>query len=83
MEQKKKFKPFERIILKGRYNAPSFWTCELYSHCICGFLYSVGGRIYEIENYDILPFAGNEMLVGTTENTDDCVNNGKLLTARV
>lgn len=67
MEQKKTFEPFERIIVKGRYSSPFFWTCELYSHCIGGFMYAVGGRIYEIENYDILPFADNETLVGTSE----------------
>lgn len=49
MEQKKKFKPFERIIVKGKHNSPSYWTCELYSHSLGGLnglIYAVGGRVY-------------------------------------
>ena len=64
----KKFKSFERVIVKSQIG--DYWTCDLYSH-----LNEDSGThetINRIDLYDndILPYEGNEELVGTTDEPE-------------
>lgn len=66
MEQKK-FKPFEKVIVKRKDRNEGEWTCCEFSHIKAGYIVTVGGTKYSLEWYDILSFAGNETLVGTSD----------------
>lgn len=80
----RKFKPFERIIVKRKdksNDAVSLWTCAEFSHYNGNFIALVGGYEYDVSMFDILPYVGNELLVGTnnmpseqiTIQTGECV----------
>ena len=65
----KKFKPFDKVIVKSRTD--EYWTCDLYSH------YNHDSETHEtlnridLNDVDILPYEGNEHLVGTKDEPDE------------
>lgn len=64
------FKPYDRVI--ARYEDTDKWICDLYSHRDKEVLHLhvlVSGRI--IEEHNILPYEGNEHLVGTSYSPDE------------
>lgn len=66
----KKFKSFERVLVRVRMDAPLIWVCSFYSHLDNdGCHVTIGGQIYD--DKDILPYEGNESLVGITYSPDD------------
>lgn len=74
MEQKKEFKPFERVIIRRKDNvngAVRLWTCAEFSHYNGNFIALVGCYEYDKTMFDVLPFAGNEHLVGTSDMPDE------------
>lgn len=73
MEQRKKFEPFERIILKRKNDIgyTKLWTCAEFSHYDELWVAVVGGNEYDLNMYDVLPFEGNEHLVGTSDMPEE------------
>lgn len=69
MEHKKTFEPFERVIWRSKDYTNNVWKCALYSH------YREHDDMHELadsmaisdNSHYILPFAGNETLVGTSD----------------
>lgn len=61
VKEEKVFKPFDRIIAKS--HCSRIWECDLFSHYQDGCIFCVSGHAYPIS--DVLPFEGNEHLVGT------------------
>lgn len=64
-EIKHEFKPFDKVLVRN--NGNELWSIDFYSHCpknselhIC-----IGGAFAQV-----IPFAGNEHLVGTTKNPE-------------
>lgn len=66
----KKFKPFDKVLVRIRIDAPLIWTCTFYSHLDKdGCHVTIGGQIFD--DKDILPYEGNEHLVGTIDEPDE------------
>lgn len=65
MEKEKTFEPFERVILKNKKEG--FWFCEIFCHENEAYYFAIGNRPYLKESFYILPFSGNEHLVGTND----------------
>ena len=62
-----KFKPFDKVII--RLGDHDTWKADFYSHyCTNGEAYTVGGVHISDPRY-ILPYEGNESLLGTTDNS--------------
>lgn len=62
-----KFKPFDKVII--RLSNHDTWKADFYSHyCTNGEAYTVGGVHISDPRY-ILPYEGNESLLGTTDNS--------------
>lgn len=62
-----KFKPFDKVII--RLSDHDTWKADFYSHyCTNGEAYTVGGVHISDPRY-ILPYEGNESLLGTTDNS--------------
>ena len=62
-----KFEPFQKVIVRNR--VVSHWYCDMYSHKGEGTVRPhcvLSGSTYADE--DILPYAGNEHLLGTTNS---------------
>lgn len=60
------FKPFEKIVYRYKYSEDSRWTCGLISHVAGPSLYLVGGAVMNpLSSWEVLPFEGNEDLVGS------------------
>ena len=76
----KKFKPFDRVIIRL---GNKIWKADLYSHYgeIPGLHKVVSG--YQVGNNDILPYEGNEELVGTTDEpeTEVRLEEGEIIIA--
>lgn len=75
METKhKEFKPFDKVIFKYK-NKSYMWVCGLFSNYEDGDVYLIGNDVaFSLDEYDILPFEGNEHLVGTTSESEEEVN---------
>lgn len=66
-----KFKPFDRILVKHKSDIYSYWTCDIFSHIECHSsisFFECVGDCYNINDYDIIPYEGNEHLLGTTND---------------
>lgn len=65
-----KFKPFDRIIVKRNdgISNTKLWTCFEFSHYDENYIATVGGNEYDSNVYEILPYEGNENLVGTNDS---------------
>ena len=64
-----KFEPFQKVIVRNI--AGSVWSCDLYSHKDSYTVrphYVLSGSTYTDEN--ILPYEGNEHLLGTTNSPE-------------
>lgn len=66
----KKFEPFDKILLKNKKEGFKWW-CDWFSHEDKDNIYTVGFGEYPKDIFDIIPFEGNETLVGTSDMTDD------------
>lgn len=74
MEQKKKFEPFEKVIIKRKNESCGvvrLWTCAEFSHYNGNFISLAGGYEYDLDMFDVLPFEGNAHLVGTSDMPDE------------
>lgn len=84
MEQNK-FKPFERILIKIKSNYLSNaykWTCCEFSHYDDNFICLVVGVSHDLSSVDVLPFAGNENLAGTSDMPETIeLKNGEYIMA--
>ena len=58
------FKPFEQVLVRDSFY--KIWCCDYFSHMDEGRYICVYGSATELGK-DIVPFAGNEHLVGTTD----------------
>ena len=65
LEIMNKFKPFDRIIYRYKGTTNSIWIASEYSHETDVGHYLSGGNCLYKRNTEILPFEGNEHLVGT------------------
>lgn len=66
----KTFKPFDKVLVRVRIDSPLTWVCTFYSHLDNdGCHVTAGAQIYD--DNDIIPYEGNEHLVGTTDNPDE------------
>ena len=64
----KKFKPFQKVIIKSLID--EYWSCDLYSHLVKDTgLHETINRT-GLKDNDILPYEGNEELVGTTDKPE-------------
>lgn len=75
MEQKKKFEPFDKIIIRPKIEC-GIWYCAIFSHYSQddeNYFFIIGGDIegYSTVSTDVLHFAGNKHLVGTTDMPDE------------
>ena len=65
----KKFKPFDRVIARMVHNEE--WQCDLYSHQDPITKHHVTVGFAEVKEDNILPYEGNEHLVGTTDEPEE------------
>lgn len=64
------FKPFDKIIIKSKsknHAISNVWGCAEFSHYYGDYIVFAGGHAYNIDTFDILPFEGNQYLVGTSD----------------
>ena len=59
-----KFKPFDKVLVRNDVN--SIWQPSIFTHQLGDSFYTVS--LYPYEKEQILPYEGNEHLVGTTNN---------------
>ena len=62
---KHEFKPFDKVLVLNRDNKDDKWSCDIFSHKE-GNTYILLSGSYT--GFDIIPYEGNEHLVGTTNN---------------
>lgn len=65
----KQFKPFDKVLVRNEYNDGNKWTVDLYSHYSDDHHVCVGMPL--AKDNDILPYEGNEHLVGTTDEPEE------------
>lgn len=70
MEARKKFKPFDKVLVKRDWCQK--WTCDIYSHYNKNDKkpYHTTLTFMEVVDDYILPYEGNEELVGTTNEPE-------------
>lgn len=73
METNKQFKCKDEILLKDKEDKYAKWFYAVFSHYCENISYITisGGSIYNLDFYKILPYEGNEELVGTTDEPDE------------
>ena len=72
METKhKEFKPFDKVLVL--LGTEKVWTCDLYSHYDNEYKCHRTFKGYLLPDEEILPYEGNEHLVGTTDEPDEDV----------
>ena len=69
----KKFKCKDEILLKNKEAESAMWFYAIFSNYCKNntFITISGGITYDLDFFDILPYEGNEHLVGTTHSPDD------------
>lgn len=73
----KEFKPFDKVIFKYK-NKSYIWVCGFFSNYEDGDIYLIGNDVaFSLDEYDILPYEGNEHLVGTTDDPEEEVKLGE------
>ena len=65
----KQFKPFDKVLVRYVLYDGNTWVVDLYSHYSYNHHVCVG--MSEVRDNDILPFEGNEHLVGTTNEPEE------------
>lgn len=69
METKhKEFKPFDKVLVRD-FADNKRWSCDFYSHESDGNHCTIGKGYFESDN--ILPYEGNEYLLGTTDEPEE------------
>ena len=63
----KKFKPFQKVLIRRSWLKE--WMCDFYSHH--NELYHSTLTLHQVDDNNILPYEGNEHLVGTTDSPDE------------
>ena len=73
METNKTFKCKDEILLKHKEDKFAVWFYAVFSHYCKNNSYITisGGTIYNLDFYKILPYKGNEELVGTTNESEE------------
>ena len=71
MKKHKTFKPFDRVLVKQCDDA--VWGCKFYSHWIGDLHEHITTDGIGVADEDILPYEGNEDLVGSTDKPDEVV----------
>lgn len=75
MENKiKEFKAFDKIIWRAKDfgdDNDRTWRCALYSHSKENYIFTTESLMLNKNNIDILPYEGNEHLVGTTDDPNE------------
>ena len=66
----KKFKAFDKVIVRDK-DIFLKWTCDFYSHYDNDIKHHVTSTMTKLQDDDILPYEGNEHLVGTTDSPDE------------
>ena len=70
MENKHKvFKPYDRVLTRSQFVSAGVWMADLYSHYSNGKHYIMG--MSQIDDPNIIPYEGNEHLLGTTDEMDE------------
>ena len=64
----KKFKPFDKVLVRDHEDV---WHCDIYSHYNENAKGHVTLSIFDVSDIHILPYEGNEHLVGTTDYPDE------------
>lgn len=65
----KQFKPYDRVLVKQCDDA--VWGCKFYSHWIGDLYEHMTTDGISVDDEDILPYEGNEHLVGTTNEPNE------------
>lgn len=65
----KKFKPFDRVLV--RQSRLTVWECDFYSHYNATYNTHVTIGYDEVERHNILPYEGNESLLGTIAEPEE------------
>lgn len=72
----KQFKPFDKVLVR---EISPYWSCDLYSHFNSDSETHETTALRNIKDCDILPYEGNEYLLGTTEEPEEeiTIENGE------
>lgn len=70
MENKYKFKPYDRVLVKDSNNR---WKIDFYSYFNNEYNahHTMSYSLYQVPHNEILPYEGNEHLVGTTDEPEE------------
>lgn len=69
MENKhKQFNPFDKVLVRELF---PYWCCDLYSHFNSNLETHETTTYRNIKDSDILPYEGNEHLLGTTDEPEE------------
>lgn len=63
------FKPFDKVLV--RVGAANEWECDFYSHYVEGNGYPHKTLGWRIKDENILPYEGNEHLLGTSDEPEE------------
>lgn len=74
--ENKQFKPFDKVLVRDFYDGDGRWVCDIYSNEAGGHYGTIGKGYFESKY--IIPFEGNEHLLGTTDNPEDVKEEVKL-----
>lgn len=71
----KVFKPYDKVLLTAKDPQNYGWFCAMFSHYLNGnyAFRLMGGKICNLSEYDILPYEGNEHLIGTSDAPEEPV----------
>lgn len=76
MENKhKQFKPFDKVLVRQQTNYE--WECDLYSHYNATYNTHVTIGYDDVESYNIIPYEGNEHLIGIIEEPEIKLKRGE------
>lgn len=70
MENRKQFKPFDKVLVRDGNNR---WKIDFYSHFDneCNGHHTMCYSLYKVPHNEILPYEGNEHLLGTTDKPEE------------
>ena len=63
----KEFKPFDKVLVR---EIDPYWSCDLYSHYNTNSGTHETINVMHVEDDNILPYEGNECLLGTTDEPE-------------
>ena len=69
MKNRKQFNPFDRVLV--RLNSVNRWECDFYSHYVKNHMYPHRTFSFRVRESDIIPYEGNESLLGTTNEPEE------------